>query len=194
MIEITHRLPHGDSPEGAIKLLGPDDVAWGVWDSSANLATDSLVAMDGAPRLIVWSGWLGDEPFERHPGTWMPSGLEALNGAVDAWLASPASEATRLVLRPHARHVLCDPQRCFSFLRARTDQPIGLALDPDALLEDSMHGTRDEHLDRTFEALGPMCDAVWVGDRSGDDEIRARITRWCAADVAVIVAPVRSGA
>jgi hypothetical protein len=80
----------------------------------------------------------------------------------------------QLWLRPHARHVLADPQSCMSFLSRRTMQPIRLLLEPAAFLTHEMLAHAEDHLARAFEALGshPGVAAVLlanVGHAPSDD-------------------------
>ncbi|MEM1422739.1 MAG: hypothetical protein AAGH64_01935 [Planctomycetota bacterium] len=112
---------------------------------------------DDAPggRLIVWSGAIADGLFEKSPATWMPSGLERLG----AWLdRSGGAGAARILVRPHARHVLCDAHRTASFLADRDH--VGLALAPVALLESDMLHDAQDHLERALITLGRRAECV----------------------------------
>lgn len=123
-----------------------------------------------APRLIAWSGSLADEPGERDPRTWGPAGLAALREAL-ARLREPLVRANaRLLLRPHARHVLCDPQRCVTLLNEweKSGDPFALALDPAAMIEESMHEHAEDHARRAIEAVAGRAEIVIL---SGSGEL-----------------------
>lgn len=129
---------------------------------AGNLLRDDIGALlaPGAAPVIAWSGWLGDNPFERDPRTWGPPGLAALQSSLEQLLGSGASLPSPLWLRPHARHVLCDAHRCAGFCAAWSSRGVSLALDPLALLEPEMVADATTHLERMFERLSPFTSAV----------------------------------
>jgi hypothetical protein len=92
--------------------------------------------------------------FPRDFRTWSREGWEAMSGSLDAMLPAIITARAELWLRPHARHILADPQGCISFLRAREHQPVRLLLDPAAFLTGSMLASAEDHLARAFDALG----------------------------------------
>ncbi|MFN0010329.1 MAG: hypothetical protein ACKVS8_01665 [Phycisphaerales bacterium] len=106
------------------------------------------------PYVIAWSGSMGEGLFEADPRTWGPRGWAALHAACDA--AAPGLEASRrvLVLRTHARHVLSDPRACVKFLADRAGGPFAVLPDAASMIERSMLGMVEDHLDRLFAALG----------------------------------------
>lgn len=117
----------------------------------------------GAPggRIILWSGWMGGDDSRPGEGyfppdfrTWSTPGRKRFDDFCDAM--APALEARSLILlfRPHARHVLSDPQSCVSFLAARKGQPFAVVLDPAGFITSSMLPRAEDHLARAFEALG----------------------------------------
>ena len=130
-------------------------------------------ALDGGPEpfgapapglSVCWSGSLSEDgPFARDPATWLPGGLAALGDACDR--AAPGLEAAgaRVLLRPHARHVLSDPARCRSFLADRSPA-FGLCLEPAAMYEVSMLDGADDHLVRILEGAGRLAEIVIVSD------------------------------
>ncbi|GAB4514726.1 MAG: hypothetical protein Tsb0013_19120 [Phycisphaerales bacterium] len=139
--------------------LGDRSEAWAgvvhqnVLDDGAWAPEDEEPAPGG--RLIVWSGSLGEGLFERSPETWLPTGMERLR----AWLDRAArARGVQLLLRPHARHVLCDAHRTAGFLAERPD--LGLALAPVALLESDMLHDAEDHIVRTLETLGGRASCV----------------------------------
>jgi hypothetical protein len=116
----------------------------------------------GAPggRIILWSGWMGGDDARPGEGrfppdfrTWSAPGRKRFNDFCDAASAELHARSLTLLFRPHARHVLSDPQACTSFLNARREQPFGLILDPAGFLTGTMIPRAEDHLTRAFEAL-----------------------------------------
>lgn len=180
---MTHNRPilhlssdDGPGPLRATALSGPESGAPRPRFLHINPLADpahlaSALAEPGAGPVCVWSGTLADPEeglFARDPRTWMPAGLDALDGTVRGVLdkADATGDHGRpaLLLRPHARHVLCDPQRCLTLLDRWADLPVGLALDASAMLEPSMLGAVEDHLARALEALGHHAAAVFLTD------------------------------
>lgn len=136
----------------------------------------AAVGEAGVDRWIIWSGWLGGSKFERDPRTWGPRGLAAWRGWMDRASADLAGSRTRLLVRPHARHAMCDVQRCASWL-SELDKAgpgrrelFGLALEPAALLEPEMLPQAEDHLRRAIETLGPKAEVILVsGARPTED-------------------------
>ncbi len=126
-----------------------------------------------APRLIAWSGSLADDPSERDPRTWGPAGLAALREAL-ARLREPLTRAgARLLLRPHARHILCDPQRCVTMLNEWeiSGDPFALALDPAAMIEESMLDHAEDHIRRAAEALAGRAALVVISPSAAAPQV-----------------------
>lgn len=153
------------------RLIETPASLWSAWCGHVNLArtartetaqaADHLIAAAQAhavKRVACWSGWLGDEPFDRDPRTWMPAGLAAFERAIADIVPTLAEQGIALVVRPHARHVLCDAQRVGHFFRER-DPGIGLLLDADSLIEEDMRAQAEEHRERIVEALTPIASA-----------------------------------
>ena len=141
---------------------------WGVWTAQNILAVDmdidALLALPG-PRIICWSGHPRDDLFERSPESWSADAFERLCGLCARLAPRLRSAAKSLLLRPHARHVLCDAARCAAFIRDHArpaNWPIALALDPMALIEDDMQGDQSDHITRTLESLGELSACVWT--------------------------------
>ncbi len=111
-------------------------------------------------RIILPSGWLSGDRLERSARTWGPEGMRALEDACKHIGEWAAATGTRVLLRPHCRHVLGDVQRTISFLRAHQGSPVGLALEPCALLEQSMLSHAEDHLRSAFANLAPLADAL----------------------------------
>lgn len=121
-------------------------------DDDAWVPTGDLDVPGG--RLVVWSGAVADGLFERDPRTWLPRGMEGFT----SWLERAQSAGVRLLVRPHARHVLCDAHRVSNVLKERDD--LGLALSPAALIESDMLHDAMDHVVRTLETLGERADCV----------------------------------
>lgn len=151
------------SPLAAITELNP------LREDPAGVA-DRLESLAIAGTVITWSGSLAEEPFARDPGAWGGERLDQLGKLCRDLAPELRRRGVRWLLRPHCRHVLCDPQRCVSFLRTQVSggavrQAIGIALDPSALLEQSMlnassgaGATPEEFVGRAIRVLGPVSD------------------------------------
>jgi len=123
-------------------------------------------------RLIAYSGWGGEQPglesgvwaasFE----TWGPEGRAALGSVCDTVCGGFERAGATLCFRPHARHVLGDPQTCLSFLRAHEGGPFEALLEPAAFLTPGMIDAAEDHVERAIGALGDRRDvpAVLVSD------------------------------
>lgn len=121
--------------------------------------------------LIAWSGTLAEEPGARDWATWGPAGRAALDAACADIGPALETSGTRLLLRPHARHVLSDPFKCRRFLDERGAGPFGVALDAASMLEHSMLADAEGHIERAFEMLGPIAGAIILaGVEPGADE------------------------
>ncbi|TVQ61721.1 MAG: hypothetical protein EA378_08230 [Phycisphaerales bacterium] len=123
-------------------------------------------------RWLSYAGWIGEQPgaglgvFAPDFATWGPTGrtcwLKMLAEA-DAYLNA---HDERWCLRPHARHLLPDPQQCLNLLRSRADQESGgparieLILEPTAFLTPQMLPTGEDHIARAVAALGDRPEVV----------------------------------
>lgn len=148
-------------------------------------------AIERAPGnlVLLWSGWMGEDRNQRDLRNWGPDAwarLEALVDHLDGALEADWGEK-RVLLRPVARGVMSDTQRCRKLFFERPRQRIGLALEPCALLEPGMLPLIEDHLARAFDALGGLAGAVVLGnvrrdERPGDPD-----------DAALLPAPVQAG-
>jgi len=119
-----------------------------LWATYAGeLLGPSAKDLPSSGRVVVRSGSLDGPAFE----TWGPKGWEALEARCESIVES---EATLLVL-PHAGDVLSDVQRCLKFLDrwAEAIEPIGLIVDPAALMTESMLDREADHLGRMAASL-----------------------------------------
>lgn len=130
----------------------------------------------GDVPVVVWSGTLADELFGATPLNWTSPGAEGLAGLLDRL---DAADRGRLLLRPHARHVLSDPPSVRAWCRARTDAPVtapapgvatdvpvvaGFVLDPVSLLEPVMLDDAADHLFLLPRNLGDLSRVVLLAD------------------------------
>lgn len=156
---------HPDAPE--IRALAPPREPW-----ARRLDIDPMTLANRpgplpSGRLIVWSGRPADEEGNAL-AAWGPGAWESLEKACQSLAPRLAQGGGRLLLRPHARHILSDVQRCLKLLLQFEGQPVGLALDAASMLEASMMGHAPDHLRRAFETLGPRCDAAWLSSVAFD--------------------------
>ena len=158
------------SPLGA--FVGGNPLA-GDWSVDAELPGEWILA---------WSGTLGGSLFEGTPANWMrgPAALDALCRELAPQLAR---HGKRLVLVPHARHVLSDARSALTWWCDRLfpgqrfellppapggPRPIGLALDLTALLEPSMVPDVEDHMQSLLASIGPRADAIILRDARPD--------------------------
>lgn len=105
---------------------------------------------------VRWSGSVaeldGGGVFEADPRTWGPKGWEALEGAVGG------RDGGRVVLRPHARHVVSDVPGCRKVLGAEWGRGVSLLVDPMSMMTPAMLKSREaeDHLLRVLEMVGEL--------------------------------------
>lgn len=121
-----------------------------------------VAALPAPSRAIIWTGWTGETEFDFDLRSWSKASWEALVSFCDHFEQAKKPAGTRLLLRPHARHVLSDVQRIESFFGARAGGSIGLLLDPASLIEPAMLPRLPDHLRRIIETLGPRAEAIWL--------------------------------
>lgn len=129
------------------------------------LADDWFFPVDlPGDRLVAWTGGLGDTLFANEPRTWMGAGHERFERLCDEMRDPLRDAGTTLCFRPHARHVLSDPQGTLDFLRRREEEPFGLALSPADLLLPDMMDVAEDHFERILEFMVPRCELLIVAD------------------------------
>jgi hypothetical protein len=134
------------------------------------------------PWAFAWSGTLGDSLFEGVPANWM-HGPAALDALCDELAPQLTRHGKRLVLVPHARHVLSDARSALTWWCERVipgqdpnvvrssptgARPFGLALDPAAMLEPSMLEDIEDHMQSLLSSFGPRVDALILRDAAVD--------------------------
>ncbi len=154
------------APLGAFVGGNPLD---GTWAADAELP---------GPWMLAWSGTLGGSLFEGTPANWM-RGPAALDAVCDELAPQLERHGKRLVLVPHARHVLSDARSALTWWCERVipgqdpnvvrrspggPRPFGLALDPAAMLEPSMVDDIDDHMQSLLSSFGPRIDLLLLRD------------------------------
>ena len=158
------------APLGA--FVGGNPLA-GEWAFDAELPGDWAFA---------WSGTLGDSLFEGTPANWM-RGPAMLDRLCDELAPQLSRHGKRLVLVPHARHVLSDARSALTWWCNRLfpgqrfevlppapsgPRPFGLALDLAALLEPSMVADAEDHMQSLLANFGPRIDLLVLRDARPD--------------------------
>ena len=116
--------------------------------------------------LIAWSGPTEDhegDPFDPDPRAWLPASMPAFLERLRALEPVLAARRIRLLIRPHARHIVSDGPRCAALFRPEWRSAaahVGLALDPAAMLEPSMLPVGADHVRRALELAGPLASVV----------------------------------
>lgn len=159
----------GSAPDGPRALTHPSrDIATFLARAPINdPAFDGEIA-SAAPgsTLIAWSGRADDsdsDPFATDPRSWLPGAMPAFFARLESLEPALRSRRVRLLIRPHARHIVSDAPRCGLVLKhqARSTEPhIGIALDPIALLEPSMLPSALDHIRRALESLAHRAGIV----------------------------------
>lgn len=152
------------SRSGTIAPLDEFEPPVGYWVEGHLLAQPDAVA---PTTVATWSGTLaageGGGLFATDVRNWSQAAKGELHdkldrlGKVAAFKSVP--EEARLLLRPHARHILSDWHTCARFMAQRAlagDTRTGLLVDPAAMLTAQMLIRSAEHLERTFEQVGLM--------------------------------------
>ncbi len=132
--------------------------------------TRAPLAPEGG-RWMSYTGWLGEQPeagrgvFRADFATWGPSGRARWLSMLEEADAVLRARDERWCLRPHARHLLPDPQQCLNLLRSRADRDSGpprieLVLEPAAFLTAQMLPTAEDHIARAVQALGDRPEVV----------------------------------
>jgi hypothetical protein len=149
--------------------------------------------------IFAWSGSLATEMTEVSPMNWM-RGPDMLDAACASLGPQLVRHGRRLLLVPHARHVLSDARSALTWwcthvipgqeLRPDTrapagDRAFGLAFDPLAMLEPSMLADASDHLHALFASIGVRADAVILRGWKPVAEAAAASATVPAADAAV---------
>jgi len=118
-----------------------------------NVLSDEAPPEPWTDRRVFWSGWMGDSIFARDFHTWSKEAWQRLDQWCDGIRPTLSTTGGTICFRPHARHILSDPQSCFSFLKRRHGQPVELLLDIAAFLTPAMLPRAEDHILRALDAL-----------------------------------------
>lgn len=145
---------------GAICAVADREEALGYWvDKHLLNQPDEAVAM----TVATWSGTLAQsgDPFAPDVRNWSVAARSELHDKLDrvGAIAEQRGVTGRLLLRPHARHILSDWNSCARFMAQREtsgDTRTALLVDPASMLTQQMLTRSAEHLERTFEQIGQV--------------------------------------
>ncbi|MBM4110467.1 MAG: hypothetical protein FJ254_03790 [Phycisphaerae bacterium] len=169
--------PHMRAGACAAIATGPltlDGAPWGTWLPGTLLHPGSWP--EGTPRVLAFTGSLSGTPDQGDLRNWMPAGIQACRGALASAHARAAERSQRLVIVPHALHIISDLHSTLRLLREHPD--LGVAIAPAALLTESMLDHAADHLARILGTLGPVADAIILHDlvRSVDEQGEPAVT------------------
>jgi len=177
---------------GAITMQG---APWGAWLPGSLLEPGAWP--EGAPRVLAFTGSLSGSHDEGDLRNWMPAGIEACRSALATALARAQDRRQRLVIVPHALHLVSDLHSTLRLLREH--QGIGVAIAPAALLTASMLEHADDHLTRILGTLGPIADAIILHDLArcvdldGEPAVRACAWRSGVLDATLVASLLPPG-
>lgn len=137
-----------------------DGAGWGGWLPGTLLEPGAWPV--GTPRVLAFTGSLSGSPDDGDLRNWMPAGIEACRAALTAARVRAQDHGQRLVIVPHAQHLVSDLHSTLRIMREH--QGVGVALAPAALLTASMLEHAADHLSRLLGTLGPVADAIILHD------------------------------
>lgn len=148
-----------------VPLGSPDTAIASILDGNP-LADGWFASIDVPGSLLVaYSGTLADELFGDDPRTWMGAGHAAFKDLCAAVAPALKANDRRLLFRPHARHVLSDPQSCVDFLRKNEASPFGLAVSPCDFFVPGMVEMSADHFGRIEASVLPLAELVFLEDK-----------------------------
>ncbi len=151
--------------DGIVSRLGQANDIAAAWIDGNPLDENFMADVDQvSPRLLMYSGTLSSTLFGEDPRTWLKPGRAALDAFTERVLPMLQKTKRTICFRPHARHVLSDPQGTLKFLLDHNQQPFEIALSPADMIAPDMIGTIDDHLRRMFESLAPRAALVFLND------------------------------
>lgn len=177
---------------GAITMQG---APWGAWLPGSLLEPGAWP--EGAPRVLAFTGSLSGSHDEGDLRNWMPAGIEACRNALGSARTRAEDRGQRLVIVPHALHLVSDLHSTLRLLREH--QGIGVAIAPAALLTASMLEHADDHLTRILGTLGPIADAIILHDLArcvdldGEPAVRACAWRSGVLDATLVASLLPPG-
>ena len=169
--------------------------SWGAWLPGSLLEPGAWP--EAAPRVLAFTGSLSGSPDAGDLRNWMPAGIEACRSALGSARTRAEERGQRLVIVPHALHLVSDLHSTLRLLREH--QGIGVAIAPAALLTAGMLEHAGDHLTRILSTLGPIADAIILHDlaRCQDDDgepaVRACAWRSGVLDAALVASLLPPG-
>ncbi len=155
-----------------------DGAPWGAWLPGSLLEPGAWP--EATPRVLAFTGSLSGSTDEGDLRNWMPAGIEACRSALGSARTHAEDRGQRLVIVPHALHLVSDLHSTLRLLREH--QGVGVALAPAALLTASMLEHAGDHLARILGTLGPVADAIILHDLArcvdGDGEPSVKPCAW----------------
>lgn len=129
-----------------------------VWASvsSANLldAGSGQILGAGVARVVVRSGWMAMDPDAGPVLSWTAGPRAKLDQAIEGLLPALRERGATLLIRPALGDMVSDIPSALGIVRKWSSQPVGLLVEPSALLTESMIERAADHLQRIGEALG----------------------------------------
>lgn len=133
-----------------------------------NLLEQGVVdSVEHDSALIAWAGWY-DQTADPALGVFASDfrlwneGIDLLRQQIDALGPVLEEKNARLLLRPALGLVLSDPHSIWALFEKLPKSPIGVLVDPVAMLTPEMMDHAEDHLPRMFDKLGNLerCEAV----------------------------------
>jgi hypothetical protein len=172
-----------------------DGAPWGAWLPGSLLEPGAWP--EQTPRVLAFTGSLSGSPDDGDLRNWMPAGIEACRSALGSARARANDRGQRLVIVPHALHLVSDLHSTLRLLREH--QGIGVALSPAALLTASMLEHAGDHLARILGTIGPVADAIILHDlarcldQDGEPSVKACAWGLGVLDASLITAHLPAG-
>lgn len=144
---------------------GREEVWAAVWPGNLVHAVPEPREFAEAPRWVLWSGTPAPGLFDESPFIWGLPAWEKFEAALRA--VAMLAGARKVLVRPHARHVMSDMPSCLRVLERTSVENARVLLDPAAMLTDDMRSAgAEDHVTRILEGLAghPGVEAVVVGD------------------------------
>ena len=169
--------------------------SWGAWLPGSLLEPGAWP--EAAPRVLAFTGSLSGSPDAGDLRNWMPAGIEACRSALGSARTRAEERGQRLVIVPHALHLVSDLHSTLRLLREH--QGIGVAIAPAALLTAGMVEHAGDHLTRILGTLGPIADAIILHDLArcvdldGEPAVRACAWRSGVLDATLVASLLPPG-
>lgn len=124
--------------------------------SSANVldARPDQIVGAGVARVVVRSGWMAMDPDAGPVLSWTAGPRAKLDQAIEGLLPVLRERGATLLIRPALGDMVSDIPSALGIIRKWSNQPVGLLVEPSALLTESMIERVADHLQRIGEALG----------------------------------------